>query len=440
MKLYMKGRRRIFSMLMAVCLVISMTTVSYAAIKPHGVDNAFAPNWEDSAKSYGDAFDWDMGKIMAPTWSDENGNQYSRQTGWQRDFYANNVLTTQQYLGISGGIAGTGGSGGNIVAVALGELGKPDSLEFPADSNYCKYNDWYWGRHESAEWCAAFVCWCANECGYLDSIIPKTASCSTMFRLLTGRYGYSAYPVSATTSFGGSSYTPVPGDLMFFSKSGNLGMDKPFEHIGIIVEVESDGWYTVEGNTTGGGQIPGGGVAKNHYVSSTRLASVRNGYVVHVEYPGLSGSDNFAMTYNFLVGVMGFNSAAACGIMANMHAESTGIVPNRNEIGGGGGYGICQWTGSRKDDLINWCRQYQYDYSSLEGQLWFFEYEIKDIASGLLSKLKNIPNTSKGAYDAASHFCLEYERPKNAKAAAVVRGISAQNDFWPYYQNLEVAR
>ena len=425
-----------------MALLCSIQPAAYA-ISPHGVDNAFEPDWDDSSESYAEAYDWDLDNILAREWTvEKNGESvvYERQTGWQKDFFQNNVLTTKLYLGISSYDGSSGGSGGNIVAVALGELGKEDSLEIPPNSNQCKYNDWFWGEGTSADWCAAFVCWCADQCGYLNDIIPKSASCSTMFRMLTGSYGYTYYPVTSTTPFGGSSYTPVPGDLMFFSKSGNLGDAKPFEHIGIIVEVEEDGWYTVEGNTTGGGQIPGEGVAKNHFTATTLQARVRNGYIVHVEYPeAVNNDENFALTYNFLVGVMGLNQAAACGVMANMNAESTGIVPDQEELSGGGGYGICQWTGSRRTDLVTWCNANGYDYKSLEGQLWFFRYEIAQLTPSLLRTLKGIENTAQGAYDAAAAFCLQYEIPENADRAAVVRGQSAKNDFWPVYKDLDLA-
>lgn len=433
-----KIRQRICTVVMSITLMLGLPTTAYAAISPHGVENAFSSEWSESASSYEKAYGWDTDNIMAFEWKDGDGNQYERQTGWQQDFYENNVLTTMQYLGISAsGVGGTGGFGGNIVAVALGELGKEDSLEVPPGSNHCKYNDWFWGAGSAQEWCAAFVCWCANECGYLDSIIPKTASCSNMFNQLINSYGYGYYPVLSTTPFGGSAYTPVPGDLMFFSETGDLSQDKPFEHIGIIVEVEEDGWYTVEGNTTGGGQIPGGGVAKNHFTSSTTQARVRNGYVVHVEYPELTGADNIEQAYNFLTGVMEFNSAAACGIIANMNAESTGLVPDQEEIDGGGGYGICQWTGSRRDDLVSWCESNGYDYATLEGQLWFFRYEINEITPGLVSTLKSVPNTAEGAYNAAVAFCKQYEIPQDTASAAIIRGQSAKSDFWPIYGNRE---
>ena len=132
---------------------------------------------------------------------------------------------------------------------------------------------------------------------------------------------------------------------------------------------------------------------------------------------------------------MEFNSAAACGIIANMNAESTGLVADQEEIGGGGGYGICQWTGSRRDDLVSWCESNGYDYATLEGQLWFFRYEINEITPGLVSTLKSVPNTAEGAYNAAVAFCKQYEIPENTASAAIIRGQSAKSDFWPTYGN-----
>lgn len=446
-----KWAKRLCLFLVAVIFTASMPITAHAEIKSHGIDGAFAPDWSDVKDEYEAEFQWDTDKILASEWTN-GGVQYERQTGFQEEFFRDNIQTTHEYLGIgvdssAGGWGGSGGgSGSSIVAVALGELGKPDSLESPANSNQTKYCDWFWGAGTANEWCAAFVCWCANECGYLGDIIPKDASCSSMFSQLTNRYGYAAYPIKETTQWGGSSYTPVPGDLMFFSETGNLNLDKPFEHIGIIVEVEADGWYTVEGNTTGGGQIKGNhGVAKNHFTNATTQARVKNGYVVHVEYPSSVpvGSDNIETTFLFLTQVMGFNNAAACGIIANMNAESTGLVPDQNEIGGGGGYGICQWTdttyASRRTELFNWCESNNEDPTSLSGQLLFLQYELtqKSAFSVLYADLMAVPNTADGAAEAAEEFCRKFEIPKSVDSAVAKRRASAINDFWPEYGSRE---
>ena len=64
----------------------------------------------------------------------------------------------------------------------------------------------------------------------------------------------------------------------------------------------------------------------------------------------------------------GLNTAAACGVMANIDKESTfnPSVSSRD-----GSYGLCQWTGSRKSNLFSYCDQNGLDSSSVEGQIAF---------------------------------------------------------------------
>lgn len=66
-------------------------------------------------------------------------------------------------------IYGTSGST-DIVNVALAQLGNVGGQPY-----------WSWYGFESrVEWCACFVSWCANECGYIEAgIIPKFAGCQS---------------------------------------------------------------------------------------------------------------------------------------------------------------------------------------------------------------------------------------------------------------------
>lgn len=89
---------------------------------------------------------------------------------------------------------------------------------------------------------------------------------------------------------------------------------------------------------------------------------------------GLTGNTDEEKIWNFLRSV-GFTAEAAAGAMGNMYAES-GCVADIEEQSGGGGYGLCQWTGSRRTDLVDWCQSNGKDYKSLAGQLAFLDYEL----------------------------------------------------------------
>ena len=74
----------------------------------------------------------------------------------------NNSLWSAVLYGISVG-------DGEIVTVALSQVGNVGGQP---------YWSWY-GFDGRVEWCACFVSWCANECGYIDSgVIPKFAGCA----------------------------------------------------------------------------------------------------------------------------------------------------------------------------------------------------------------------------------------------------------------------
>ena len=83
------------------------------------------------------------------------------------------------------------------------------------------YWSWY-GFESRVDWCACFVSWCANECGYLDTgVIPRFASCSIGLQWFRERGLWRDH-----------SYEPRPGDLIFFVGT----YDTPgVSHVGIYV-------------------------------------------------------------------------------------------------------------------------------------------------------------------------------------------------------------
>ena len=120
------------------------------------------------------------------------------------------------------------GSGASIVAVAVQEIGYHEGA-----GNHTKYGV-YTGT-DGMSWCHAFVSWCANECGFIESnIIPKTAACETGRQWFIHKQQYQK----------AGSYTPETGDIIYFDKGG-VGES---HHVGIVEYVENGIVHTIEGN------------------------------------------------------------------------------------------------------------------------------------------------------------------------------------------------
>ena len=118
-------------------------------------------------------------------------------------------------------------SGGNqaIVEVALTQLGNEGGQP---------YWSWY-GFDGRVEWCACFVSWCADQCGYIESgIIPKFSGCVDDSNWFKGNGQWQD-----------RNYEPQAGDIIFFDWEG----DGETDHVGIVEKCENGVVYTVEGNS-----------------------------------------------------------------------------------------------------------------------------------------------------------------------------------------------
>ena len=87
-------------------------------------------------------------------------------------------------------------------------------------------------------------------------------------------------------------------------------------------------------------------------------------------------ASNEETIFYYLQNELGLNTAAACGILSNINSESS-FNPTSSCIDTNGltSYGICQWNGSRYNNLRTWCSDNGYSYSSLSGQLAFLKHE-----------------------------------------------------------------
>ena len=119
-----------------------------------------------------------------------------------------------------------------IVSVALSQVGNVGGLP---------YWSWY-GFGSRVEWCACFVSWCANECGYIDSgIIPKFAGCVHGVQWFKDRGQWQD-----------GSFEPSAGQIIFFdwdSKGSSGPQDGLSDHVGIVEKCENGIVYTIEGNS-----------------------------------------------------------------------------------------------------------------------------------------------------------------------------------------------
>ena len=102
------------------------------------------------------------------------------------------------------------------------------------------YWSWY-GFTERVDWCACFVSWCANQCGYIEAgAIPKFSGCE-----------WGVYWFRQHDQWAGRNITPTPGMIIFFDWEDEEGggLDGSADHVGIVERVENGRVYTIEGNT-----------------------------------------------------------------------------------------------------------------------------------------------------------------------------------------------
>lgn len=141
--------------------------------------------------------------------------------------------------------------------------------------------------------------------------------------------------------------------------------------------------------------------------------------------------------FSYLTDEMNLNSAAACGVMANIDQESDFnprlVIIDTNGLLSGG---LCQWNGGRFSRLRSHCAQKGVSYLSVEGQLSYLMKELNSKAYGYIyDYLKNVPNTAQGAYDAAFYWCYYFEIPASRYTRGIQRGNAAKTKYWASYGN-----
>ena len=153
----------------------------------------------------------------------EFSTQQAQRLGW--DSYGDTQYPAHVLRYYPYGRAFTAGSNQGIVEVALTQIGNEGGQP---------YWSWY-GFDSRVEWCACFVSWCADQCGYIDSgLIPKFAGC------IDGANWF-----KSNNRWNDRNYEPKDGDIIFFDWEG----DGTTDHVGIVEKCENGTVYTVEGNS-----------------------------------------------------------------------------------------------------------------------------------------------------------------------------------------------
>ena len=138
--------------------------------------------------------------------------------------------------------------------------------------------------------------------------------------------------------------------------------------------------------------------------------------------------------YDFLKGTMKVNTAVACGVLANIKAESN-FDPTSSCIDSNGktSYGICQWNGGRFTALRNYCASKGLDYSDINAQLQYLKHELEETGEkSNWGKVNGQSNTADGAYAAGYNWAKHFERCASGYWES--RAASAKNTYWPKYK------
>ncbi len=137
-----------------------------------------------------------------------------------------NELLSDDYADLWNSVLyGISGGSKKLISVAFSQLG---------NSGGEPYWSWY-GFGSRVEWCACFVSWCANECGYIDEgVIPKFASCDVGMTWFKNHNRWQT-----------NTYTPREGDIIFFDWDN----DGYSNHVGIVEKVKNGKVHTIEGNS-----------------------------------------------------------------------------------------------------------------------------------------------------------------------------------------------
>ena len=302
-----------------------------------------------------------------------------------------------------------------------------------------KYPDFYNGIKNGFPWCDISYDWIMVVTFGVENakklLCQPDRSCGAGCSFSAGYY-------RANGQFYTRDCCPQRGDQIFF---GEIYAES---HTGMVEDYDDSFVYTIEGNATDNGDIPNGGaVCRKQYPRGYGYISGYGrpdwsivaymfddaGTVEADDREYTAGLDNEDTIKSFLREAMGLSMAQTAGILANIKWESdfqTGSIGDN-----GTSYGICQWHLDRWSRLKSWCAENGKDDTTLDGQLWYFKYELTECYKvSTWNKIAALTAEDENtAYQVAAIFCENFERPANLEANKNNRGNLARQYFRSMY-------
>ena len=301
----------------------------------------------------------------------------------------------------------------DLVAIAKSQVGKTEN-----NTNNIVYNSDFEGREVNGsqfDWNVVFVWWCFKQIGASSEFYSgnKTRVLSDVisFYQKSGRY----------IQKGQSSY--LAGDLVIVNAADSSGTRQ--QYIAIVSEDQVDNTVSIIIGDYNGkvcelkaelNSISGGIKLGNQIISNT-----------------YSGNSRESQIFNLVCQLAGYNTAAGVAVITNLWCENHNFDPSLsckdtdNKIH----HGLCMWGPERWKELINFCKQNNFDKNSIDGQVNFMINELSTKYSGVDSYLRNLPNTKEGAGDGAAYWAEHFE--VCARKFWEERRKYAEDNFWPLY-------
>ena len=240
---------------------------------------------------------------------------------------------------------GHNGNGGQALAnIAKSQIGQPPQT----------YTAWTGTPNGMGnEWSRSFVCWCANEAGYvIQGLYPRSNDKVAIMDWFNNR-GLWESP----------DQQPNVGDTIFLSEKG----DGVCTSCGIISKIEDGKVYYITNEEDIVAEL------------NTRLSNDYNsiiGYGVLPQMSGLRGDTVEEKIFNYLR-QKGYSAVSACAVLGNIQ-DSCGCDPEVFAKEHGYYTGLFHWNGTEMTEFMDWCSSNAYDWRNLESQLMFYEHWVDE--------------------------------------------------------------